>query len=130
MKYVNTEIVKEPVSGIDPGLAAHYFDDQHTPKMMSELVKAVYKTKWFGEWDWTDVGFVIYTPADVNPDIVENHFIPVTPGTKPAFTSDDLLAMTKDDIEAHGRSVGIELDRRNTKETMVAELLGHMQKGD
>lgn len=37
----------------------------------------------------------------------------------------DLESMTKREIEAHGRTVGIELDRRNSKAKMIAELNEH-----
>ena len=34
----------------------------------------------------------------------------------------DLRAMTKKQLEAHGRSLGIELDRRHSKKKLIARL--------
>jgi hypothetical protein len=39
-----------------------------------------------------------------------------------------LLRMTKEEIELVGRKYGIELDRRNTKENMIEELLDFVEE--
>lgn len=38
----------------------------------------------------------------------------------------ELKAMTKVEIEAAGRSLGVELDRRKTKANMISDLHGHL----
>lgn len=40
-------------------------------------------------------------------------------------TKSQLLAMTKDKLEEHGRTIGIELDKRKTKNALVEQLLNH-----
>jgi len=51
------------------------------------------------------------------PVLVE--FVPVS---APVVTPASLLRMTKLQIEAHGRTQGVELDRRMTKVNMLADL--------
>ena len=40
----------------------------------------------------------------------------------PTTQSIDYLSMTKAELEIYGRSIGIELDRRQTKETLISQL--------
>ena len=40
----------------------------------------------------------------------------------------DFTSMTKKQLEAYGRTVGIELDRRETKATLLASLVAHLDK--
>jgi hypothetical protein len=55
--------------------------------------------------------------------------LPVTSNTtvpsenvQPATQSIDYESMTKAELEVFGRSIGIELDRRQTKETLISQL--------
>ena len=41
---------------------------------------------------------------------------------KPTTQSIDYESMTKAELEIYGRSIGIELDRRQTKETLISQL--------
>ena len=41
---------------------------------------------------------------------------------KPTTQSIDYESMTKADLEIYGRSIGVELDRRQTKETLISQL--------
>ena len=41
---------------------------------------------------------------------------------KPTTQSIDYESMTKAELEVYGRSIGIELDRRQTKETLISQL--------
>ena len=41
---------------------------------------------------------------------------------KPTVKSIDYDSMTKAELEVYGRSIGIELDRRQTKETLISQL--------
>ena len=38
----------------------------------------------------------------------------------------DLTKMTKKKLEEYGRTIGIELDRRHSKKTLIAELNAHL----
>ena len=40
----------------------------------------------------------------------------------------ELLLMNKNKLEAYGRTIGIELDRRLNKSTLIEELLNHTEK--
>ena len=40
----------------------------------------------------------------------------------PTTQSIDYLSMTKAELEVYGRTIGIELDRRQTKETLISQL--------
>ena len=42
---------------------------------------------------------------------------------QPTTQSIDYESMTKAELEVYGRSVGIELDRRQTKETLISQLV-------
>ena len=41
---------------------------------------------------------------------------------KPTTKSIDYESMTKAELEVYGRSIGVELDRRQTKETLISQL--------
>ena len=41
---------------------------------------------------------------------------------KPTTQSIDYESMTKAELEIYGRSIGVELDRRQTKETLISQL--------
>ena len=41
---------------------------------------------------------------------------------KPTSQSIDYESMTKAELEVYGRSIGIELDKRQTKETLISQL--------
>ena len=41
---------------------------------------------------------------------------------KPTTQSIDYESMTKAQLEVYGRSIGVELDRRQTKETLISQL--------
>ena len=41
---------------------------------------------------------------------------------KPTTQSVDYQSMTKAQLEVYGRSIGVELDRRQTKETLISQL--------
>ena len=41
---------------------------------------------------------------------------------KPTIQSIDYESMTKAELEVYGRSIGVELDRRQTKETLISQL--------
>ena len=41
---------------------------------------------------------------------------------QPTTQSIDYESMTKAELEVYGRSIGVELDRRQTKDTLIAEL--------
>lgn len=41
---------------------------------------------------------------------------------QPTTQSIDYLSMTKAELEVYGRTIGIELDRRQTKETLISQL--------
>lgn len=42
---------------------------------------------------------------------------------QPTFQSIDYESMTKAELEVYGRTIGIELDRRQTKETLISQLV-------
>ena len=46
----------------------------------------------------------------------------VSEDVQPTTQSIDYLSMTKAELEIYGRSIGIELDRRQTKETLISQL--------
>ena len=41
---------------------------------------------------------------------------------QPTTQSVDFQSMTKAELEVYGRSIGVELDRRQTKETLISQL--------
>ena len=41
---------------------------------------------------------------------------------QPTTQSIDYVSMTKAELEVYGRSIGVELDRRQTKETLISQL--------
>lgn len=42
---------------------------------------------------------------------------------KPTTQSVDYESMTKAELEVYGRSIGVELDRRQTKDTLISQLV-------
>ena len=42
---------------------------------------------------------------------------------KPTTQSVDYQSMTKAELEVYGRSIGVELDRRQTKDTLISQLV-------
>ena len=73
---------------------------------------------------------VVETPV-VEPPVVEE--IPVV-DTAPASVEDpvdpeplDLSSLSKDELEDYGRTIGIELDRRLSKNKLVKQLEDHIE---
>jgi len=57
------------------------------------------------------------------PDLpVASNTTVLTEEVKPTTQSIDYLSMTKAELEVYGRSIGVELDRRQTKETLISQL--------
>ena len=72
---------------------------------------------------------VVETPV-VEPPVVEE--LPVV-DTAPASVEDpvdpeplDLLSLSKDELEDYGRTIGIELDRRLSKNKLIKQLEEHI----
>ena len=59
----------------------------------------------------------------IEPDlpVASNTTVP-SEEVKPTTQSIDYESMTKAELEIYGRSIGIELDRRQTKETLINQL--------
>ena len=53
--------------------------------------------------------------------VASNTTVP-SENVQPTTQSIDYLSMTKAELEIYGRSIGIELDRRQTKETLISQL--------
>ena len=53
--------------------------------------------------------------------VASNTTVP-SENVQPTTQSIDYLSMTKAELEVYGRSIGIELDRRQTKETLISQL--------
>ena len=51
------------------------------------------------------------TPTEVSEDV------------QPTTQSVDYESMTKAELEVYGRSIGVELDRRQTKDTLISQLV-------
>ena len=47
----------------------------------------------------------------------------VSEDVQPTTQSIDYQSMTKAELEVYGRTIGIELDRRQTKETLISQLV-------
>ena len=47
----------------------------------------------------------------------------VSEDVQPTTQSIDYVSMTKAELEVFGRTIGIELDRRQTKETLISQLV-------
>jgi len=71
----------------------------------------------------TEETAVVETPV-VEEVVAE---VPPTPPVEPVETevSIDYSAMSKDELEDYGRTVGIELDRRHNKKKLIKELEDH-----
>ena len=59
----------------------------------------------------------------IEPDlpVASNTTVP-SEDVLPTTQSIDYLSMTKAELEVYGRTIGIELDRRQTKETLISQL--------
>ena len=59
----------------------------------------------------------------IEPDlpVASNTTVP-SEEVKPTTQSIDYESMTKAELEVYGRSIGVELDRRQTKETLISQL--------
>ena len=53
--------------------------------------------------------------------VASNTTVP-SENVQPTTQSIDYESMTKAELEVYGRSIGVELDRRQTKDTLIAEL--------
>ena len=73
---------------------------------------------------------VVETPAPVVEEapapVVEEAPRPEEEVADTIATSTNFESMTKDELEDYGRTVGIELDRRNNKKKLVKELEDHL----
>ena len=59
--------------------------------------------------------------AEPDLPVASNTTVP-SEEVKPTTQSIDYQSMTKAELEIYGRSIGIELDRRQTKETLISQL--------
>ncbi len=59
----------------------------------------------------------------IEPDlpVPSNTTVP-SEDVQPTNQSIDYVSMTKAELEVYGRTIGIELDRRQTKETLISQL--------
>ena len=59
----------------------------------------------------------------IEPDlpVASNTTVP-SDNVQPTTQLIDYVSMTKAELEIYGRSIGIELDRRQTKETLISQL--------
>ena len=59
----------------------------------------------------------------IEPDlpVASNTTVP-SDNVQPTTQSIDYVSMTKAELEIYGRSIGVELDRRQTKETLISQL--------
>ena len=59
----------------------------------------------------------------IEPDlpVASNTTVP-SEDVQPTTQSIDYESMTKPELEIYGRSIGVELDRRQTKETLISQL--------
>ena len=60
----------------------------------------------------------------IEPDlpVASNTTVP-SENVQPTTQSVDYESMTKAELEVYGRSIGIELDRRQTKDTLISQLV-------
>ena len=74
---------------------------------------------------------VVETPApvveEVPAPVVEEAPRPEEEVADTVATPIDFSAMSKDELEDYGRTVGIELDRRHNKKKLIKELEDHIQ---
>ena len=59
--------------------------------------------------------------AESDLPVASNTTVP-SEEVKPTTQSIDYESMTKAELEIYGRSIGVELDRRQTKETLISQL--------
>ena len=60
--------------------------------------------------------------TDPDLPVASNTAVP-SEDVQPTTQSIDYESMTKAELEVYGRSVGIELDRRQTKDTLISQLV-------
>ena len=72
-----------------------------------------------GEFN-TNIELVGGTEPDL--PVASNTTVP-SEDVQPTTQSIDYESMTKAELEVYGRSVGIELDRRQTKDTLISQLV-------
>ena len=59
----------------------------------------------------------------IEPDLpVASNTTVLSEDVQPTTQSIDYVSMTKAELEVYGRTIGIELDRRQTKETLISQL--------
>jgi len=59
----------------------------------------------------------------IEPDLpVASNTTVLSEDVQPTTQSIDYVSMTKAELEVYGRSIGVELDRRQTKETLISQL--------
>ena len=79
----------------------------------------------------TEETAVVETPVveEVVAEVPPVETLPPAPPVEPVETevSIDYSAMSKDELEDYGRTVGIELDRRHNKKKLIKELEDHIQ---
>jgi len=77
----------------------------------------------------TEETAVVETPVveEVVAEVPPVETVPPAPPVEPVETevSIDYAAMSKDELEDYGRTVGIELDRRHNKKKLIKELEDH-----
>ena len=59
--------------------------------------------------------------AESDLPVASNTTVP-SENVQPTTQSIDYVSMTKAELEVYGRTIGIELDRRQTKETLISQL--------
>ena len=70
-------------------------------------------------------GITPHPKTDAVEEAIQDAF---TEGKIQAAMSDHYAAMTKNELEEHGREHGIELDKRLKKDTMIANLVAHLSE--
>ena len=77
----------------------------------------------------TEETAVVETPVveEVVAEVPPVETVPPAPPVEPVETevSIDYAAMSKDELEDYGRTIGIELDRRHNKKKLIKELEDH-----
>ena len=77
----------------------------------------------------TEETVVVETPVveEVVAEVPPVETAPPAPPVEPVETevSIDYAAMSKDELEDYGRTIGIELDRRHNKKKLIKELEDH-----
>ena len=80
------------------------------------------------EWHGGEMG-TAPPPKKPSPAAAVNPHIPQEPAEAVEVDEDkDINSMSKNELEAYGRTVGIELDRRLLKSTMIEQLQEHLDQ--